>query len=124
MSKELILDELVASILDNDDELELGYHDMKIVKVSNNVNKNGLPYISITCEKDGKFVRVPYYFSDVAMEKSAAKLVKLSKKLLGGFTYKQNLDLDALCEVLAPCVGKKVSVNITQTDEFMNYQIV
>lgn len=125
--RDLFLDDLVAGMIFEEEEkkrLDVGFHEMKIIKIKNNVNKNDTPYISITCEKDGDFVNVPYYFSEKALEKSLEKLVRLSKRLTGKFTYKQNLDLDTLCEVLEPCVGKLVTVQISKKNEFMNYRIM
>lgn len=124
---DLFLDDLVANYMFDDEkkeELGIGYHTMKIVKIRNSVNKNNTPFVSITCEKDGSFVCVPYYFSQKALEKSLEKLVKLSKRLTGKFTYKENLDLGTLCEVLEPCVGKEVTVQISQKGDFKNYGIV
>ena len=124
---DLFLDDLVANYMFDDEEQEelgIGFHEMKIVKIRNNVNKNNTPFISVTCEKEGKFVRVPYYFSQKALEKSLERLVRLSKKLTGKFTYKQNLDLETLCEVLEPCVGKEVTVQISKKGEFTNYRIM
>ena len=125
--RDLFLDDLVAGMMFDEpkkEELAVGFHEMKIVKIRNSVNKNDTPYISITCEKDGVFVRVPYYFSAKALEKSLEHLVKLSKKLTGKFSYKQNLDLEALCEVLEPCVGKLVTVQISKKGDFTNYRIM
>lgn len=122
--RDLFLDDLVKDMILEEEELGVGFHEMKIVKINNNVNKNDTPYVSITCEKDGKYVSVPYYFSDKSLEKSLEKLVRLSKRLTGKFVYKQNLDLEALCEVLEPCVGKLVTVQIIKKGEFMNYRIV
>lgn len=124
---DLFLDDLVKGMIFDEEEKEelgIGFHEMKIVKIKNSVNKNDTPYISITCEKDGKFVRVPYYFSSKAVEKSLENLVKLSKKLTGKFSYKQNLDLETLCEVLEPCIGKKVTVQISKKGDFTNYRIM
>jgi hypothetical protein len=124
---DLFLDDLVANYMFDDEEQEelgIGFHEMKIVKIRNNVNKNNTPFISITCEKEGKFVRVPYYFSQKALEKSLERLVRLSKKLTGKFTYKQNLDLETLCEVLEPCIGKEVTVQISKKGDFTNYRIM
>jgi hypothetical protein len=125
MSK-LFFDDYVSKYMmeEEEEELGIGFHEMKIVKIRNNVNKNANPYISITCEKQGKFVRVPYYFSEKALEKSLEKIVRLSKKLTGKFTYKQNLDLETLCEVLEPCIGKEVTVQISKKGDFLNYQIM
>ena len=123
---DLFLDDLVAGMLmeEEKEELSIGFHEMKIVKIRNNVNKNDTPYVSITCEKEGKFVRVPYYFSELALEKSLEKLVRLSKKLTGNFTYRKNLDLEALCEALEPCIGKEVTVQISKKGDFLNYKIM
>jgi len=122
--KDFFLDDLVAGMmLDDEEKLGIGTYDMKIVSIKNNVNKNDTPYVSITCEKDGKFVTVPYYFSAKAMEKSLERLVRLSKKIIGKFVYKQNLDLETLCEVLNPLIGKNVTVQIDKKGDFLDYKI-
>lgn len=122
----LVLDNLFADLMfgEEKEELQVGKYEMTIAKIKNGETKNGTPFIDVVCEKDDQNYHVNYYFSDKAKAFSLEKLVKLSKKLTGKFTYQKNLDLETLCEVLQPLVGKPVTVQIKEKDGFVNNHIV
>lgn len=127
---DLFLDDLVSDALFSDDneetereELEFGTYDMKIIKIKNDVNKNETPYILISCEKDGSFANVPFYFTEKSKAYSTERLVKLCKKLTGSFTFKKKLDLETLVDSLKPIIGKTVEVEIYEKDGYTNYKI-
>lgn len=122
----LVLDNLFADLMfgEEKEELQVGKYEMTIAKIKNGETKNGTPFVDVVCEKDSQNYHVNYYFSDKAKAFSLEKLVKLSKKLTGKFTYQKNLDLDTLCEVLQTLVGKPVTVQIKEKDGFINNHIV
>jgi len=125
--EDLVLDNLFADLMfgeEKEEELALGKHEMRIAKVKNGESRNGTPFIDVVCEKNGQMYHVNYYFSPKAKAFSLEKLVKLSKKLTGKFTYQKNLDLETLCEVLQPLVDKRVTVQIKEKDGFINNHIV